>query len=65
MFNNKSQKSYMKTLMHTKKQVGFPGTVEFNGRQTSDTVVPITVLDPSDEVVKGFLVEQGDSAPQW
>jgi hypothetical protein len=42
---------------------GFPGTVSYNKRPTTDTVVRIEVMDREDPVIRGFLDEE--TAPVW
>ncbi|MHA2358144.1 MAG: hypothetical protein ACXABK_05200 [Candidatus Heimdallarchaeaceae archaeon] len=42
---------------------GFPDKVRYNRNPTGDEVVRITVKDPSNPVVKGFLEAEGD--PLW
>ncbi len=42
---------------------GFPDKVKYNQRATGDEVVRITVKDPENPIVKGFLEADGD--PLW
>ncbi len=44
-------------------EVGFPGTVKYNGKASADEVVRIEVLDKEDEVLQGFFDEESD--PVW
>eukprot|EP01120_Amphizonella_sp_Union-15-10_P013509 TRINITY_DN6265_c0_g1_i1.p1 TRINITY_DN6265_c0_g1~~TRINITY_DN6265_c0_g1_i1.p1 ORF type:complete len:313 (+),score=53.81 TRINITY_DN6265_c0_g1_i1:78-941(+) len=44
--------------------VAFPGTIKWNGRTTSDEVISIDVIDPTDDIVKG-IIHDPDAKPQW
>lgn len=44
-------------------EVGFPGTVKYNGNPSADEVVRIELLDREDTVLKGFFDEEND--PVW
>ena len=44
-------------------EIGFPDKVRYNQRATGDEIVRITVKDPENPIVKGFLEAEG--VPLW
>jgi hypothetical protein len=46
-------------------EVGFPGTVKYNGRASGDEVVSVEIVDHEDEILKGFIDQEKDAAPVW